>query len=128
HGFQNGHRGQLIEFEIELKTRCASSNIGIGGEMEHHVESGIRKQRPNTATIENIELNEVERRHRVEMRDVTASAEPQIVRAPDLLSSFEEAVAKVAAAKAGSTRHSSSQRPRATWMPAILSTGRLRLE
>jgi hypothetical protein len=69
--------------------------------MEHGIELNLVEQSRDRGLVEEIELDESKGCRSLKMGDVASPAQPQIVETPYLFAPIEQAVAKMAADKAG---------------------------
>src|SRR5260370_2614773 len=76
--------------------------------MKYRIEARIRKKRREARLVQNIELDEAKIGQRLEMGNIAATAEPQVIHAPDLVSPLEQTVAHVATDEASAARHQNS--------------------
>ena len=61
--------------------------------------------RSESGPVEHIKFDEMKSRPSLEMRDVAASAKPQIVHAPNFIAALEQSVTKMASDKACAASH-----------------------
>ena len=105
HRVEHRRGGELVEPEVELGVGGAGRDVRVGGEMEHAVELRLGEQGAKPVAREHVLLEEMEGVRRLEMRDVAAAAEMQVVDAPHLVAAPDQAVAQMAADEAGAAGH-----------------------
>ena len=97
HGLQDGQRRREGQSQVQGVVLAAAGDVGIGGQVENRVESGLGEQPVQGLPFQHVELAEVEPLVTLQVLDVFDPAQVEVIDAPDFLAALDERVAEVAA-------------------------------
>ena len=76
---------------------AAAGDVGVGGQVEDRVESGLGEQPVQGLPLQHVELAEVEPLVILQVLEVLDPAQVEVIDAPDFVAALDQRVAEVAA-------------------------------